>query len=84
MIPEAESRGCTVLPQAGTFVEMSAVDVLKYLVMGQTPLDLTLGLATANALINSSNDKMEDADATSYLDIQPGEEVVMVGLLHCL
>jgi uncharacterized protein (DUF4213/DUF364 family) len=74
-------HGCTVLPGAGSFVGSSAADLLKYLVAGINPLEIAIGLATANALIESpSPDTVDDREATTYLDLQKGTKVVMVGL----
>lgn len=74
-------HGCTVLPAAGSFTGSPAADLLKYLVTGKNSLEIAIGLATANALIESpSPDAVDDREATSYLDLQKGAKVVMVGL----
>jgi uncharacterized protein len=68
------------LPDAGAIIGARAVDLLQYLVTGKTSRQLALGLAAANALIDPSSDKTEDREATTYLNLQPGEKVAMVGL----
>ena len=74
-------HGCTVLPAAGSFVGSSAADLLKYLVAGINSLEIAIGLATANALIETpSPDAVDDREATTYLNLQKGAKVVMVGL----
>ena len=37
---------------AGSFAGSSAADLLQYLVAGKNPLEIAIGLATANALID--------------------------------
>jgi hypothetical protein len=78
--PDIRSKGCTVLPDAGKYAGASAVDILKYLINGKISLHLSIGLATANALIDPSSYETEDREATTYLDLEPGEKVAMVGL----
>ncbi len=73
-------HGCTVLSAAGSFAGSSAAKLLQYLVIGKNPLEISLGLATANALISPPPDNIDDREATSYLDLQKGTKVVMVGL----
>jgi len=74
-------HGCTVLPAAGSFAGSPAADMLKYLVVGINSLEVAIGLATANALIKPpSPDAIDDREATTYLNLQKGTKVVMVGL----
>lgn len=74
-------HGCTVMPAAGSFAGSPAADLLKYLVAGKNPLEIAIGLAAANALIGTlSVDCAEDKEATTYLNLKPGEKVAMVGL----
>lgn len=81
VLPDITFRGCTVLPDAGSYAGSPATDVLKYLIDGKNDLRLAIGLATANALTGSSfdRDKREDREATTYFNLQPGEKVAMVG-----
>jgi uncharacterized protein len=72
--------GCTALPAAGSFAGSAAADLLQYLVNGKNPLEIAIGLATANALIAPPPDNIDDREATSHLDLQKGTKVVMVGL----
>jgi len=82
VLPDMTIRGCTVLPEAGSYAGSPATDVLKYLIDGKNGLHLAIALATANALIGSSfdKDKTEGREATTYFNLQPGEKVAMVGL----
>ena len=77
---DALPHGCTVMPTAGNFAGSAAVDLLKYLVDGKNPLEIALGLACANALIKPPADSSDNKEATTYLDLKPGEKVAMVGL----
>ena len=77
---ESLPHGCTVLPAAGNFASSSATDLLKYLVAGKNPLEIAIGLACANALIKPPADFGDNKEATTYLNLKPGEKVAMVGL----
>ncbi|MBP9012171.1 MAG: DUF364 domain-containing protein [Smithella sp.] len=80
VLPESSARGCTVLKEAGTYAGSFVVDTLKYLVDGKNALHRAIGLATANALVLPESGDTEDREATTYLNLQPGEKVAMVGL----
>lgn len=80
VLPDITPRGCTVLPAAGSFAGSPATDLLKYLIDSQNGLHSAIGLATANALIEVPSDKTGDREATTFLNLQPGEKVAMVGL----
>ena len=84
VLPESSVRGCTVLKEAGTYTEASAVDTVKYLVNGNDALHRAIGLATANALVLPGKGDNEDREATTYLNLQPGKNVAMVGLFSPL
>jgi uncharacterized protein len=74
-------HGCTVMPAAGNFAGSSAEDLLNYLVAGKNPLEIAIGLATANALIEPPPaNAVDDREATTYLNLQKGVKVAMVGL----
>ena len=74
-------HGCTVLPAAGSFAGSPAADLLKYLVTGKYSLEIAIGLPTANALIEPPTpNAVDDREATTYLHLQKGTKVVMVGL----
>lgn len=78
---DALPHGCTVMSSAGSFAGSPAQDLLKYLVDGKNPLEVAIGLATANALIELlPKDNVDDREATTYLNLKPGEKVAMVGL----
>jgi hypothetical protein len=77
---DALPHGCTVMSAAGSFTGSSAQDLLKYLIDGKNPLEIAIGLACANALVKPPADSSDDREATTYLNLQPGEKVAMVGL----
>jgi hypothetical protein len=78
---DALPHGCTVVSAAGNFAGSSATDLLQYLVGGKNPLEIAMGLATANALIEPPpTDAVDDREATTYLNLQKGVKVAMVGL----
>lgn len=77
---EALPHGCNAMPAAGNFAASPAADLLKYLVAGKNPLEITLGLACANALIKPPENAVDDREATTYFNLQKGEKVAMVGL----
>ena len=80
LVPDTSSQGCTVLKEAGTYAGANAEDILGYLVDGPNSLYRAIGLAVANALLESPLDQAEDREATTYFNLQPGEKVAMVGL----
>ena len=78
---DALPHGCTVVSAAGNFAGSPATDLLQYLVAGKNPLEIAIGLATANALIEPPPaESMDDREATTYLNLQKGVKVAMVGL----
>lgn len=81
---DALPHGCTVMPVAGSFAGSPAAEVLKYLVSGKNPLEVAIGLACANALIHVPAGALDDREATTYLDLQKGVKVAMVGLFSPL
>ena len=78
------THGCTAIPSAGSLAGSSATDLLKYLDTGKNSLEIAIGVATANALIKPSPDNIDDREATTYLNLQKGTKVVMVGLFSPL
>jgi uncharacterized protein len=81
---DALPHGCMVLPVAGNLAGSPAANMLKYLADGKNPLEIAIGLACANALIKPPADAVDDREATTYLDLQKGEKVAMVGLFSPL
>ena len=82
---DALPHGCTVMPAAGSFAGSSAAKLLQYLVDGRNPLEIAIGLATTNALIEPPpKDTVDDREATTYLNLQEGVKVAMVGLFSPL
>ena len=84
VLPDTAPRGCTVLKKAGTYAGACAAELLKYLVAASGPLERSIGLATANALICSGDDYTDDREATTFFNLQPDEKVAMVGLFSPL
>lgn len=84
VLPESSVRGCTVLKEAGTYVGSPAVEALKYLVDAKDALHRAIGVAMANALVSPGIEDTENREATTYLNLQPGEKVAMVGLFSPL
>jgi uncharacterized protein len=80
VLPDTTPRGCTVLKEAGTYAGSDAAGALIYLIEGRNYLHRAIGLATANALIRPPADTAEDLEATTCLNLKPGEKVAMVGL----
>lgn len=80
VLPDIRIRSCTVLHDAGTYAGSPANDVLRYLIDSGNALHPAIGLATANALTELPSHAMEDREATTYLNLQPGEKVAMIGL----
>ncbi len=80
ILPENAVRGCTVVKEAGMYAGGAAFETLKYLVDGKSALHRAIGLATANALVLREKGDSEDREATTYLNLQRGEKVAMVGL----
>lgn len=84
VLQDAMPGGCTVLKEAGTYAGASAANGLKCLVEGKNNLHRAIGLATANALGDASSEPTQDREATTYFNLQPGEQVAMVGLFSPL
>lgn len=81
---DALPHGCTVMPNAGSFAGSPVQHLLEYLINGKNPLEIAIGLACANALIKPPENAADNKEATTYLDLQPGEKVAMVGLFSPL
>ncbi len=81
---DALPHGCTVMSTAGTFAGSPVIHLLKYLVDGKNPLEIAIGLACANALVKPPENSDDNREATTYLDLNPGEKVAMVGLFSPL
>jgi len=78
---DALPPGCTVVSDAGNVAGSPATDLLQYLTGGKNPLEIAMGLACANALIEQPpQDAVDDREATTYLHLQKGVKVAMVGL----
>lgn len=70
--------GCNLVTRAGTMAGGPASELLKLLVQGETPLDKTIGLATANAILNSGAPSRED-DTLELIGLSDKDRVTMVG-----
>ena len=78
---DALPPGCTVVSDAVNVAGSPATDLLQYLVDGKNPLEIAMGMACANALIEQPpKDAVDDREATTYLNLQKGVKVAMVGL----
>jgi uncharacterized protein (DUF4213/DUF364 family) len=73
-------HGCTVMSAAGNVAGSPAADLLKFLINGKNPLEIAIGLATANAMIKPPLDAVDDREATTFLNLRKGVKVAMVGL----
>jgi uncharacterized protein (DUF4213/DUF364 family) len=71
--------GCSVLPDAGKLSGKRTSFLLKNLVEGRNPLEKALGLATANALIQTES-AGDERDALLIMNLTPEDRVAMVGL----
>jgi len=81
---DALPHGCTVVSAAGNFAGSPATNLLQYLVGGKNPLEIAMGLAIANALIEPPTDAVDDREATTHLNLHKGVKVAMVGLFSPL
>jgi len=70
--------GCTVFDGVRPLVGRSALELLV-LLESSYPIEASVGLACANALLNRPNDGLQDGDILTLLDLQPDDEVAMVG-----
>ncbi|MDD5724381.1 MAG: DUF364 domain-containing protein [Syntrophales bacterium] len=70
--------GCSTLGRAGTLAGSGASELLDLLVTGTTPLEKTLGLATANALL-CPDAEGEEQDSIALMGLTSGDRVAMVG-----
>jgi len=77
---DALPHDCMIMPAAGSFAGSAAADLLQHLITGKNPLEIAIGLACANALIKPLADFGDNKEATTYLNLKPGEKVAMVGL----
>ena len=76
-------EGCTLLDEAGSLAGKRAADLLHCLVAGNSPLERSIGLATANALL-SADAPGTTGDAIELMDLTPADRVTMVGLFRPL
>ena len=81
---DALPNGCTAVPIAGHFAGSRAEDLLQYLVYGRNSLEISIGVAAANALIEAPADNIDNREATTYLNLQKGVKVAMIGLFSPL
>lgn len=71
-------HGCTVFQGKRPLAGSSAAELLQY-VTSADMLERTVGVATANALINRSDRLYADGDTLDHLDIRPDDTVGMIG-----
>ena len=70
--------GCSTLGKAGTLAGSGASELLDLLVTGKNPLEKSVGLATANALLCPDPEEGEQ-DSIALMGLSPGDRVAMVG-----
>ncbi|MDO9515076.1 MAG: DUF364 domain-containing protein, partial [Syntrophales bacterium] len=70
--------GCSTIGKAGTLAGSGASELLDLLVMGKNPLEKSLGLATANALL-CPDDGEREQDSIALMGLSSGDQVAMVG-----
>ena len=70
--------GCSTLGKAGTLAGSGASELLDLLVTGTNPLEKSLGLATANALLCPDTGE-EEQDSIALMGLDSGDRVAMVG-----
>ncbi len=75
--------GCSRLKMAGTFAGSPASHLLTLLRDGTNPLERALGLATANAIIDSPVPEKE-SDAIDLMDLTRDDRIAMVGFFQPL
>lgn len=76
-------EGCTLLDRAGSLAGGKASDLLHCLVGGHTPLERSIGLATANALL-AGGAPAGTEDAIALMELTPADHVTMVGYFRPL
>lgn len=79
--------GCTLFRAAGTLAGGPASTLLDLIVEGRSPLEKALGLATANAVLNTGNATASagvDGDTLDLVRLTPRDRVVMVGFFRPL
>ena len=72
-------EGCSVFHGSRPLSGKRAKALLSFLKSGQS-IELALGLATANALMNHEKQGCHTGDVIRYIDIRPTDQVGMVGL----
>lgn len=73
--------GCASLPEAGKINGMRAEDLASWMLDGKNPLRTAVGLATCNAVAPYDELSSEVKDASSALDVRPGDTLGMVGYI---
>jgi uncharacterized protein (DUF4213/DUF364 family) len=74
---------CNVIDKAGMLAGMPASNLLNYLIAGRNPLEMALGLATANAILSTEAPK-EESDALALMNLSSKDHVAMIGLFRPL
>ena len=70
---------CSLFPQALPLEGRSASDVLNF-INSSKKIETAVGMATANALANTENDKLSGGDILDFIEIRPADRVGMVGM----
>jgi uncharacterized protein len=74
---------CGVVAKAGKLSGMPASELLMYLLNGRNAVERALGLATANAVLNTQASQ-EEGDALTLMNLSSKDHVAMVGLFRPL
>ncbi|MBP9020119.1 MAG: DUF364 domain-containing protein [Syntrophobacterales bacterium] len=70
---------CLRFPHAGRLTNSSAADLLRFLLEAKNPIESALGLAAANALLQTGIRGEKDEDALQLMNLTPADRVAMVG-----
>ncbi len=76
--PRGSQEGCSPLGGLRPLAGRRASELLG-LLCSPRPLEMTLGLATANALTAPSDECLLDGDVLLHMQLEPGDDVAMVG-----
>lgn len=70
---------CLRFPYAGRLANSSAADLLRFLLEAKNPVESALGLATANAILQTGIRAEKEEDALQLMNLTPADRVAMVG-----
>ncbi len=70
---------CLRFPYAGRLANSSAADLLRFLLEAKNPVESALGLATANAILQTGIRGGKEEDALQLMNLTLADRVAMVG-----